>query len=93
MNPIKRLIGTLYRPYPWKRSSHENTDQYMAIKAGDVVECAIEHTDGILYRVESIDLAAGEARIRRLANDGKTDTNEVYTVAPVMLRPLRTSAK
>jgi hypothetical protein len=90
---LEKIKHILFRGYEWNRSGHEQTDQSKTIKAGDVVECAIENTDGILYRVEAIDFAASEARVRRLAGDGKSDTQEIYTLAPVMIRPLRPAKK
>jgi len=85
MNPVKRLIHTLHRRVEWTRSSHENTDQAKTLKSGDIVECAIENPDGVRYRIESIDHTLQEARVRRLAANG-SETNELYTLAPVMLR-------
>ncbi len=89
---FKKLLYTLDRKFDWKRSSHESTDQAKAINTGDVVECAIENTSDILYRVESINHAANEARVRRLDTNGR-DTSEAYTLAPVMLRPLKSPVK
>jgi hypothetical protein len=91
---MNKFLNIFYRRFEFQRSSHnDNNDQFMSIQAGDVVECAIESTDGLLYRVESIDHAASQARVRLLADGGKTDTNTVYTLAPVMLRPLKAAKK
>jgi hypothetical protein len=89
MKLLDKLLYIVDRRYHWTRSSHEATTQSLAIRAGDVVECAIENTSDILYRVESIDFTTNEARVRRLAADGRSDTAEVYTLAPVMLRHTR----
>ena len=91
MNPINRFIYTLNRPIPWKRSVYENTQQWSRIRTGDVVECAVENSDGILYRVEEIFADTAEARVAHLDADGTTPL-EHYTLALRMLRPLGATA-
>ncbi len=91
MNIFQRFVYTLNRPIDWKRSSHENTDQWRIIKAGDVVEAAIENTSNILYRVEEVLPHSNEARVVRLG--AKNEELERYTLALVMLRPLKVAKK
>jgi hypothetical protein len=91
MNIFQRFVYTLNRPVDWKRSSHENTDQWRTIKAGDVVEAAIENTSNILYRVEEVLPHSNEARVVRLG--AKNEELERYTLALVMLRPLKVAKK
>ena len=91
MNIFQRFVYTLNRPVAWKRSSHENTDQWKAIRQGDTVEAAIENPGGLRYRVEEVFSDTNEARVVRL---GANNTEfERYTLALVMLRPLKTAAK
>jgi hypothetical protein len=90
---MNKFLNIFFRRFEFQRSSHnDDNDQFTSIQAGDVVECAIETPDGLLYRVESINHATGEARVRLLADGGKADTNTIYTLAPVMLRPLKKAA-
>jgi hypothetical protein len=91
MNIFQRFVYTLNRPVAWKRSSHENTDQWKAIRTGDIVEAAIENPGGLRYRVEEVLSDTNEARVVRLgANNAE---HERYTLALVMLRPLNAAAK
>ena len=93
MNIFKRFFYTLYRPVDWKRSSHENFEHWKGIKAGDIVEAAVESPNGIRYRVEELNNEAMQARVVRLDKDGSTPL-ERYTLSLNMIRPLaKTSAK
>lgn len=88
MNIFKRFFYTLYRPVEWKRSSHENFEHWKGIKAGDVVEAAVEVPGTIRYRVEELNADIMQARVARLDTDGVTPL-EHYTLSLKMIRPLR----
>ncbi|TAE28735.1 MAG: hypothetical protein EAZ92_07840 [Candidatus Kapaibacterium sp.] len=86
MNIFQRFVYTLNRPVAWKRSSHENTDQWKAIRIGDVIEAAVENPSAIRYRVEEIFAEEQKARVVRLG--AKNEELERYTLGLIMLRPL-----
>ncbi len=86
MNIFQRFVYTLNRPIAWKRSSHERTDQWKAIRIGDVVEAAVENPSDIRYRVEEIFAEEQKARVVRLG--AKNEELERYTLGLIMLRPL-----
>lgn len=91
MNIFQRFVYTLNRPVAWKRSSHENTDQWKAIRVGDVVEAAVENPSNMRYRVEEILPEGTHARVVRIG--ANNEEFERYTLAMVMLRPLATTGK
>ncbi|MCU0424522.1 MAG: hypothetical protein MUF71_02730 [Candidatus Kapabacteria bacterium] len=86
MNIFKRFFYTLYRPVDWKRSSHENFEHWKGIKAGDIVEAAVESPNGIRYRVEELNQSAQEALVAVLDTSGAPQ--ERYTLSLKMIRPL-----
>lgn len=91
MNIFQRFVYTLNRPVAWKRSSHENTDQWKAIRVGDIVEAAVENPSGLRYRVEELIADTNQARVVRIG--ANNEEFERYTLAMVMLRPLAVTVK
>ncbi len=83
---IHLILEKLTKKYHWTRQGIERTEQWKGLKSGDIVEYSIQFSDGIRYRIESIDYGAEKARIQRLDEAGQG--RESYDCAPVMLRPV-----
>lgn len=72
--------------YIFKKNGFEKSDQWMAIKVGDIVEYGVTATDGITYKVEEIDKQNMRAKVRCLSNVKHKKTGEFYTVPLKMIR-------
>ncbi len=97
MNIVEKILNAITKQYVFKRNAydgafraHRNNEP---IKPNEVVEFAVEETDGIKYVVEEILASDQKVRIRRIAPDGTR--YEAYTVAigqvrhPVQNLPIR----
>ncbi len=83
---IHLILEKLTKKYHWTRQGIERTEQWKSLSAGETVEYSIQFSDGIRYKIESIDYDKNTAKIRRLDENGQE--HEAYDCAPVMLRPL-----
>lgn len=81
----KRLFET---EYTFKKNGFEKSEQWKAIKVGDIVEYGVTATDGITYRVEEIDAQNLRAKIKCMQEVKHKKAGEYYTVSLKMIRPL-----
>lgn len=83
---IDALLNKVTTTYKFKESGHRPTEQWKTLSVGETVEYAIEHTDGILYKVESVNKEENTATIVKLDSNGSA-TDEKYPAPINMLRP------
>lgn len=88
MNIVEKILNAITKQYVFKRNgydghfrAHRNN---APLKVHDMVEFAVEETDGIKYVVEEVYPTDNKAKVRRVASDGTK--HEAYTLAVGMLR-------